>query len=566
MPVTAGTAPSRRQRRFALSGETLAALAGPALEPLRLEAADVVLAALVRGLDDGGAGVAIDLHRRPRGDHDLSRTVWSLSAPGALRFDPPAAGNLRGFLIGVKDRVRASETIEEAAASVLFADLPAPVLPAGWTARAAAPAPATAQPAGGPLRRGGRRVGDRPRRGRLADRRRGGARRAPRRGIDDLVALCLTPGVGALTRSDVPFATVGQADLDRLAAAEPPVETVHDASFGQAGMLFHALLDPEAGAFLLQTRIDFSAGLDVPVLKAAVGDLLARHPVLRTDFLWEDRALPLQVVRRAVDLPWREVDLSAEGDEAAALDRLAGADLAEPLDLARAPLMRLTLARRREGFTLVWLKHHAVVDGWSMPLLYDDLLAAYAARAGGMAPALPPAPGFERYVGWLRQFDRAAAERHWSRELAGFDTPTDLGLGRGTAAETGAIGRVERHLDAATFARLSERARAERVTLGTLVMGAWSVLLSRYAGRREVLANVTVSGRPHDLPGAEAIVGMFLNALPLRPTWTTRPTSGPGCARSRTATPPTTRSAISPSRNWSARAPCRRASASPRRW
>ncbi len=252
------------------------------------------------------------------------------------------------------------------------------------------------------------------------------------------------------------------------------------------------------------------------MLKAAIGDLVARHPVLRTDFLWEDRALPLQIVRRTVDLPWRDVDLSEAADQAAALARLAAADLAEPLDLGRAPLMRLTLARRAEGFTLIWLKHHAVVDGWSMPLLYDDLLAAYAARAGGAAPALPPAPGFERYIGWLRGFDRAAAERHWAGELAGFDVATDLGLGRGVAAETGSIGRAERHLTADAFARLSALARTERVTLGTLVAGAWTVLLARYAGQRDVIANVTVSGRPHDLEGAEGIVGMFLNALPLR--------------------------------------------------
>ncbi|WP_062207120.1 hybrid non-ribosomal peptide synthetase/type I polyketide synthase [Aureimonas sp. AU12] len=305
-------------------------------------------------------------------------------------------------------------------------------------------------------------------------------------------------------------------ERDRLLADRPGVEAVHDATFGQEGMLFHSLLAPESGAFLLQTRIDFTQGLDVAALKAAIGDLTARHPVLRTGFLWEDRAHPLQLVHRTVDLPWSEVDLTSAADEAGALDELAAADLARPLDLAHAPLMRLTLAHRQGGHTLVWLKHHAIVDGWSMGLLYDDLVAFYGARSVGHALDLDPAPGFERYVRWLSTRNRAAAEAYWSLELSGFDAPTELGIGRDPAAETGAVGLAARRIDPDAFARLVAAARAERVTLATLVMGAWALLLSRYSGSREVLANVTVSGRPHDLPGAEDIVGMFLNALPLR--------------------------------------------------
>ncbi|MBB3996732.1 non-ribosomal peptide synthetase/type I polyketide synthase [Aureimonas pseudogalii] len=305
-------------------------------------------------------------------------------------------------------------------------------------------------------------------------------------------------------------------ERDRLLAERPGVEAVHDATFGQEGMLFHSLLAPESGAFLLQTRIDFTQGLDVAALKAAIGDLTARHPVLRTGFLWEDRAHPLQLVHRSVALPWSEVDLTDAADEAGALDDLAAADLARPLDLAHAPLMRLTLARRRGGHTLVWLKHHAIVDGWSMGLLYDDLVAFYGARMAGHPLDLDPAPGFERYVRWLSTRNRAAAEAYWSLELSGFDAPTELGIGRDAAAETGAVGLAARRIDPDAFAPLAAAARAERVTLATLVMGAWALLLSRYSGSREVLANVTVSGRPHDLPGAEDIVGMFLNALPLR--------------------------------------------------
>ncbi|SMC96648.1 amino acid adenylation domain-containing protein [Fulvimarina manganoxydans] len=320
----------------------------------------------------------------------------------------------------------------------------------------------------------------------------------------------------ALTLDHVPLASVTSAELERLEAEAGDIETVLDATFGQAGMLFHSLLAPESGSFLIQTRIDFTSDLDVHALKGAIGDLVTRRPVLRTSFRWEDREAPLQIVHRGADLAWQDTDITGEADEAAALDRIAASDLKTPLDLARAPLMRLTLVRRRAGYTLFWLKHHAVVDGWSMPLLYDDLLAAYAARLTGRKPDLAPAPGFERYVAWLRDFDIEAARAHWAGELAGFDAPTDIPLGKGADAETGAIARAETLLGRSVFERLSAKARVERVTLGTLVLGAFTVLLSRYCGTDDVLTNVTVSGRPHDLDGGEAIVGMFLNALPMR--------------------------------------------------
>src|SRR5262249_11191101 len=55
-----------------------------------------------------------------------------------------------------------------------------------------------------------------------------------------------------------------------------------------------------------------------------------------------------------------------------------------------------------------------------------------------------------------------------------------------------------------------------RLTASTLLQGAWSLLLSRYSGEREVVYGTTVSGRPADLPGVEAMVGLLIQTLPMR--------------------------------------------------
>src|SRR5207302_10138004 len=65
-------------------------------------------------------------------------------------------------------------------------------------------------------------------------------------------------------------------------------------------------------------------------------------------------------------------------------------------------------------------------------------------------------------------------------------------------------------------ARLSEFAKGHRLTLNTVVQGAWSLLLSRYSGQREVCFGTTVSGRPADLAGVDGIPGIFINTVPVR--------------------------------------------------
>ncbi len=514
--------PERQRLIVGLDARIAEALAGPALKAWRTSPGEMMLAALTRVLARKAASAFANLDMlwpaRPAGAKvDVSRTVWHLAQTAVLHIDDPADRSVRDWLIAVKDSSRLNLDRSSApSGTVLFVDRPVHDLPDGWTAEL--------RPA--PVQTGhslvvsldmthGALVIDHDE-SVWSEHSATDLAHSILFELGRIVVMCLAPGAGGLTLSDVPLASVRQAELDALTAATPDIETLYDASFGQAGMIFHSLLAPASGAFVIRTRVDFSKDLDVTALKAAVGDLAARHPALRTSFRWQDRTQPLQIVHGKVEIPFEMVDISAADDGAEALEAVVSSDLARPLDLLVPPLMRLTLVRRRDGWTLVWLKHHAVIDGWSMPLLYDDLMRFYAAHAFGSAVEHAPAPGFDRYIAWLGDWDSTAARQHWQHELSGFDAPTELGIGRGAVAETGRIGRAVAQVVPGDFARLMSKARAGRVTLGTLVIGAFLILLARTSGTGEVLTHVTVSGRPSDLPGAEEIVGMFLNTLPLR--------------------------------------------------
>src|SRR5437763_1962261 len=185
-----------------------------------------------------------------------------------------------------------------------------------------------------------------------------------------------------------------------------------------------------------------------------------------------------------------------------------------------APLARLVLARLSEsGVQVVWSFHHVLLDGWSVFQVLSDVFFCHAALAGHeTGRALPARRPFRDYLAWLQAQDARAAEEHWRGVLAGLESPTALPYDRAPvqAHTTRSSAWLPLELGEAESARLSEFAKGHRLTLNTVVQGAWSLLLSRYSGQREGCFGTTVSGRPADLAGVDGIPGIFINTVPVR--------------------------------------------------
>jgi amino acid adenylation domain-containing protein len=178
--------------------------------------------------------------------------------------------------------------------------------------------------------------------------------------------------------------------------------------------------------------------------------------------------------------------------------------------------MRLSLIRVGDvEHRLIWSCHHILLDGWSIPVLLDEVFTAYGALCRREPPRLATAPLYRDYIAWLRQQDIGAAERYWRRRLAGFVAPSSLGLARPAAAGAPRE-RYAEHDEAVAIGLLETFARRHRLTVNTLVQGAWALLLARYGGSDDVVFGVTVAGRPAELPEVERTVGLFINTLPLR--------------------------------------------------
>ena len=287
----------------------------------------------------------------------------------------------------------------------------------------------------------------------------------------------------------------------------------------QAGILYHTLHTPQDDLYFQQMSCDLQGDLDIDTFRHAWEEVVARHPVLRTIFLWEGVNEPLQVVRQTVTVPWDIQDwrgVPAE-EQAARIAALGREYRTRGFDLTKAPLLHMVLIQLTDDrFHFLWNFHHLLTDGWSTHLVFHEAFATYDLMMRGEEPAQLPVRPFRDYIDWLRRQDMDTAENFWREHLAGFAAANPFQVdqpAQGLAIQHGEAILV---LPADVTNTLKEIARQNRLTLNTVVQGAWSILLSRYSGEEDILFGTTLSGRPAELRGVENMVGMFINTLPLR--------------------------------------------------
>ncbi|MFF2129515.1 amino acid adenylation domain-containing protein [Streptomyces olivochromogenes] len=336
-----------------------------------------------------------------------------------------------------------------------------------------------------------------------------------------VVRHCLLGASGGATPSDFPLAGLDQTGVDRVVGDGRGVEDVYPLTPMQSGMLFHSLAEPGAGAYFEQMTFVLDGVSEPALLERAWQHVTDHLEVLRGSLVWDDVERPLMVIHRHVDTPITHLDWRGlpEPEQRAELDRYLAADRARGLDLSVAPLLRLALIRVTDtSVRVVCSFHHILLDGWSTFDVLAQTHAAYSALLAGEEPVLPVRRPFRSYVEWLEGQDLAQAETYWRDLLTGFATPTALPYDRRPAVHHKArtTARLQHRLSPQVSAELHAFARRHRLTVNAVVQGAWALLLSRYAGERDVVFGATVAGRPAELAGADAIVGMLINTLPVR--------------------------------------------------
>ncbi|HEY0015717.1 MAG TPA: amino acid adenylation domain-containing protein, partial [Longimicrobium sp.] len=317
--------------------------------------------------------------------------------------------------------------------------------------------------------------------------------------------------------------SLDRVPVERIVPAEPgfaggePLEA-YPLTPLQHGMLFQHLLAPASGVNVEQVVCRLDEPVDAERMERAWRTVAGRHAILRTRFRWTGVAEPVQEVAAtaAVHLHRRDLGALAPAEREPALERWIAEDRVRGFDLGVAPPMRLALFRMADdAHVLVWTFHHVLLDVRSITRVLREALAAY----DGVDADLPAPAPFRDHVAWVRGRDTAGDEAFWTERLRGLEGPEPVRSIRQAPRDPDAelpYGTRELTLSPEADAAL-RRVKAERgIRLNKMVQGAWGLLLGGYTGASEAVFGMVRGGRDSVVPGADDMVGMLINTIPVR--------------------------------------------------
>jgi amino acid adenylation domain-containing protein/non-ribosomal peptide synthase protein (TIGR01720 family) len=324
---------------------------------------------------------------------------------------------------------------------------------------------------------------------------------------------CMDPLAGCFTPADFPMLEVDQKQL-RQWQNQYLIEDIYPATVMQQGLLYHSALDNSA--YITQLMFTLKAGVDMALFHQAWQMLVDRHTILRTVFISTDAGEMQQLVQKKMVLPWTEKNIEPLPDNAQQqlIDAERKADKGKGFDLQKGPLLRLQAWALGKGrYRLLFSNHHALTDGWSMPLIFKDVQTLYQILKTASNKKLATAIPYKNYIQWLQGWDKTKATAYWQQQLENTEGATKLFEEQEVEQQQHLL--QDLLINAEQTNQLTEIAKKSQVTLNSLLQAAWAYLLSRYSNRSQVVFGTTVSGRPADLANVEQMIGLFINTIPV---------------------------------------------------
>ncbi|MDD5036428.1 MAG: amino acid adenylation domain-containing protein, partial [Methylococcaceae bacterium] len=351
-------------------------------------------------------------------------------------------------------------------------------------------------------------------------------------GLDSLKAVELKLAADQLLGIEAPLSAFLSDDslvevaelLAKMPAAAALTETpTSELSSTQLSMWAMQQMDADSLVYNLHLALRIEGPVDAERLRQSFIRLAERHDILRTVYRAEADTV-IQSVRRVSELPDLFTAINASGWTEAGLQEDMARRICEPFDLAKGSILRAILYRdsrpEASSNTLLLCAHHIALDLWSVLILVDELRTVYAELAKGLEPAGDgSATNYAAFVAWQRRYLEGPASRqardYWQQQLAGELPILALPTDRPRPNQSDYRGSsVAIRLDHDETAGLKELAGRHGVTLFTLLLASYKVLLHRYSRQSDLIVGVPTSGRSQ--ARFTPVVGNFVNPVPLR--------------------------------------------------
>lgn len=300
------------------------------------------------------------------------------------------------------------------------------------------------------------------------------------------------------------------------------IKDVYPLSPLQKGLLFHSIYQKDASAYFVQVSYHILGALEIELVKYALQQLVNRHDILRTSFVYEEMDKPLQVVLKEKTIPLYFEDIShlnREEEQKDYLENYKAKDKKAYFDLTHDCLMRVAIFQLgEEEFEFIWSFHHLIIDGWCVKILENEFFAFYEAIKSGETLKLPEAFQYKSYIQWLDQQPSEEASLFWKEYLEDYAAPANIPkiIPQHAPIKHYNNDKITFEVPKALEEGLKKIAQQNRSTLNNVVRVLWGLLLAKYNDQKDIIFGAVVSGRSIHLEGLEDIVGLFINTIPVR--------------------------------------------------
>ncbi|MES2298244.1 MAG: amino acid adenylation domain-containing protein [Pseudomonadota bacterium] len=319
--------------------------------------------------------------------------------------------------------------------------------------------------------------------------------------------------------SMLPLVALSEEHIERIAATVPGghanIQDIYPLGPLQEGILFHHMMAERGDLYLDQSVVRFAGRAELDAYVDALQAVIARHDILRTAVLSEGLPEPVQVVWRHAALAVKRVSLDPAAGALAAQLRQRYDRAHFRLPVSQAPIMRLYIARDTQagGWLMLTLLHHLVGDHTTLELMQEEIAAHLEGRAATLPRPLP----FREYIAQTKlALSRAEHETYFRAMLADVDEPcAPFGL-LNVQGDGSDIAEARLELDAPLALAIRQSARRLGVTPASVFHQAWAQVVARTCGRDDVVFGTVLFGRMQGGDGADRVLGLFINTLPIR--------------------------------------------------
>ncbi len=296
------------------------------------------------------------------------------------------------------------------------------------------------------------------------------------------------------------------------------IKYIFGLSPSQKGILFHTLLDNDS-TYVEQMTVKISGSINSELLEKSFQKLVDRHDALRTIFVSDVGKEPLQIVLKEwqVHLITKSYLRCLEDEKATKLEQDRLEDRNNGFRISKEPLIRLSVFQtHQDQYILMLTCHHIILDGWSVSILFEELFEGYLAELEHRAPVFKQTESYQTYIKWLEKKDMEECRQFWSQYLNGYVDNSSLPKLQKKDNQAVTQKNIPLVLEKAIVDKIKTLSMKYKITINDCIQSVWAILLQQYSGCSDVLIPVISSGREGDVKNIERIIGLFINTVLVR--------------------------------------------------